>query len=59
MNVLAPLMMYSSPSRTAVVAMDATSEPAPGSDMASARMVRPLMIPGSQRSACSGVQLLR
>jgi hypothetical protein len=31
MNVLAPLITYSSPSRTAVVRIPATSDPAPGS----------------------------
>ena len=32
MNVFEPLMTYSSPSRTAVVFSEATSEPAPGSE---------------------------
>ena len=36
MNVLAPLITYSSPSRIAVVRMPATSEPAPGSVIPSA-----------------------
>src|SRR5581483_109374 len=50
MNVFEPLMTYSSPSRTAVVFIDATSEPAPGSES-----------PNEQRigSSTSGVSHVR
>ena len=42
MNVFDPLRTYSSPSRTAVVLSEATSEPAPGSER-----------PNEQRIGCS------
>jgi hypothetical protein len=43
MNVLEPLITYSSPSRTARVRMPATSEPAPGSVMPSEEIISPLI----------------
>jgi len=53
MNVFWPLMMYASPSFTAVVRMDARSDPAPGSVMAMAVTISPLAHPGSQHRFCS------
>jgi hypothetical protein len=53
MNVLEPLTIQSSPSRTADVRMPARSLPAPGSVIATAMMVSPLVMPGSQRCFCS------
>jgi len=55
MNVLEPLMIQSSPSRTAEVRMPARSLPAPGSVIATARINSPLTIPGIQRFFCSSV----
>ena len=55
MNVLEPLRIQSSPSRTAEVRMPARSLPAPGSVIAIATMVSPLMIPGSHRFFCSSL----
>ena len=52
MKVFEPLSTYSSPSRMAVVAIDARSEPVPGSVMATAVMSSPLAIPAT--SAASG-----
>ncbi|MNW08727.1 hypothetical protein D3C71_2055700 [compost metagenome] len=54
-KVLLPLMTHSSPSRTAVVRHALTSEPPPGSVIATARMVSPAQTPGSQRCFCSSV----
>ena len=53
MNVLAPLTIQSSPSRTAVVRMPARSDPVPGSVMATAVSSVPAASPGNQRSRCS------
>ena len=47
MNVLAPLITYSSPSRIAVVRIPATSEPAPGSVIPRQPICSPL-IPGTR-----------
>ena len=58
MNVLEPLTTYRSPSRIAVVDIDARSLPMPGSVMAMAVMSSPLAMPGSQRACCSSVQYL-
>ena len=55
MNVFAPLITYSSPSRFAVVAMPAKSDPVPGSVIASAVIVSPLAQPGSHLAFCSGL----
>ena len=55
MKVLDPLMIQSSPSRTAVVLRLARSEPPPGSVMPMARRHSPVAILGSQRSFCSWV----
>ena len=55
MKVLAPLMTYSSPSRSAVVLMLFRSEPAPGSVIAIAVIISPLASFGSQRRRCSSV----
>ena len=57
-NVLEPLMIQSSPSRTPVVLIPARSLPAPGSVMAIATMVSPVMMPGSQRAFCSSFERL-
>ncbi len=46
MKVLLPLMTHSSPSRTAVVRQAFTSEPPPGSVIATARMVLPAQMSG-------------
>ena len=43
MNVFEPLITYSSPSRSAVVRMPATSEPAPGSVIPSEAILSPLI----------------
>ena len=56
MNVFDPFRTYSSPSRIAVVAIPARSEPVPGSVMATAVISSPEAIPGSQRLACSSLQ---
>ena len=50
-----PLMTHSSPSRTAVVRIDAGSEPASGSDSANAGDHSPLAQRGSKRCFCSSV----
>lgn len=55
MKVLEPSITHSSPWRRAVVRMALRSDPADGSDSASAQIVSPLMTPGSQRAFCSGV----
>ena len=55
MNVLAPLTIQSSPSRTADVRIPARSLPAPGSVIAIATIVSPLAMPASQRRFCSSV----
>jgi hypothetical protein len=48
-------MTQSLPSRRAFVRMPATSEPAPGSVMATAVMHSPRVIAGIQRAFCAGV----
>ena len=53
MNVLAPLTIQSSPSRTAVVRMPARSDPVPGSVIATAVSRVPAARPGNQRLRCS------
>ena len=59
MNVLEPLTIQSAsspePSRTAEVRMPARSLPAPGSVIATAMIVSPLVMPGSQRFFCSSL----
>ena len=55
MNVLEPLTIQSSPSRTAEVRMPARSLPAPGSVIAMAMISSPLAMPGSQRCFCSSL----
>ena len=55
MNVFEPLRTSSSPSRRAVVEIDARSDPVPGSVMAMARTSSPRATPGSQRRDCSSV----
>ena len=50
-----PLMTHSSPSRTAVVRIDAGSEPASGSDSANAGDHSPVAQRGSQCCFCSSV----
>ena len=50
-----PLMTHSSPSRTAVVRIDAGSEPASGSDSANAGDHSPLAQRGRKRCFCSSV----
>jgi hypothetical protein len=55
MNVLAPDTTYEPLRRRARVVIPATSEPAPGSDIAIAAMSSPDARPGSQRSFCSSV----
>src|SRR5690606_3643252 len=54
-KILVPLMIQSSPSRTALVRIPARSLPAPGSVIPNARMVSPEMMPGSHRRFCSSV----
>ena len=56
MNVFDPFSTYTSPSRTAVVAMLARSLPVPGSVIATAVISSPEAMPGSQRAACSSLQ---
>ncbi|MCY1465920.1 hypothetical protein D9M71_841250 [compost metagenome] len=58
MKVLAPLMTYSSPSRTARVLTACRSEPVSGSVMATAAMASPLAIFGSHSSFCASVPKL-
>ena len=55
MNVLEPLRIQSSPSRTAVVFSAARSEPPLGSVMAMAVTISPEQKPGSHRCFCSSV----
>ena len=55
MNVLAPLTTKWSPSRMALVDIDARSDPMPGSVIAIAVTSSPLHTPGSQRARCSSV----
>ena len=59
MKSLVPFRTQWSPStpccRTAVVRMPATSDPAPGSLMPTAVMVRPSITPGMYFASCSGV----
>jgi hypothetical protein len=55
MNVLAPSITYSSPSRFARVLMLWRSEPVPGSVIAIAPTSSPLAMPGSQRCFCSSL----
>ena len=50
-----PLMTHSSPSRTAVVRIDAGSEPASGSDSANAGDFSPVAHGGRKRCFCSSV----
>jgi hypothetical protein len=50
---LLPLMIQSSPSRVAVVLIDAASEPAPGSVRQNAAIISPLASLGRKRSFCS------
>ena len=59
MNVFAPLTTYSPSSRRAKVLMPATSEPAPGSVIASAPIFSPLIAGTSQRCFCSSVPNLK
>ncbi len=58
MNVFAPLTIQSSPSRTARVWMPARSDPVPGSVIATAVIVSPATIPGSQRAFCSSLAMV-
>ena len=53
MKVLVPLRTKWLPSRRAVVVIAATSEPPPGSVMASAELFRPDRISGSDRARMS------
>jgi hypothetical protein len=55
MKVLAPSMMYSSPSRRALVRTACRSLPAPGSLIAIAATSSPVAIFGSQRSFCASL----
>ena len=55
MNVFEPLMIQSSPSRTALDLMPARSEPVPGSVIAIAVSSSPVANFGNQRSFCSSV----
>ena len=55
MNVFEPESTQSSPSRRAVVRSPCRSEPAPGSVIAMAVIISPLVNAGSQRSFCSSV----
>src|SRR6218665_48280 len=55
MKILLPSMTYSSPSRTAVVRIALTSEPPPGSVMATARICSPRQMPGSHFCFCASV----
>ena len=59
MNVFEPFTTKWSPSRTAVVVIDARSEPIPGSVIAIAVINSPEAIPGSQRCFCSSVASVR
>src|SRR5581483_1201677 len=55
MKVFDPLMTYSSPSRTAVVFNEATSEPAPGSDSPNEQRIGDSMSGGSHCAFCSSL----
>ena len=57
MNSLVPFRIHSRPSaeRVAVVRMPATSEPAPGSVIATAVIVVPAVMPGIQRAFCAAL----
>src|SRR6185437_4983627 len=55
MNVFDPLRTYSSPSRTAVVFIDATSEPAPGSERPNEQRMGSSRSGGSHSAFCSSV----
>ena len=55
MKILEPFSTHSSPSRTALVRMPWTSEPAPGSVIARAPTASPLTIFGSHCCFCSSV----
>ena len=55
MNVLEPFSTQSSPSRSALVAIPAMSEPAPGSLIARAHTFSPLITDGRYRDFCSAV----
>ena len=55
MNVFAPLTMKVSPSRTAVVRMLATSDPPPGSVIASDPIVSPARVGRTKRSTRSSL----
>ena len=59
MNVFEPFTTYSPLSRRANVFRPATSEPAPGSVIASAPIFSPLIPGTSQRCFCSSVPNLR
>ena len=55
MNVFEPLRTYSSPSRTAVVFSDATSEPAPGSERPNEQRIGSSSSGGSHVAFCSSL----
>ena len=55
MNVFEPLRTYSSPSRTAVVLSDATSEPAPGSERPNEQRIGSSSSGASHFAFCSSV----
>src|SRR6516225_9812003 len=55
MNIFRPLTRHVSPSRTAVVRIAATSEPASGSVIAIAPIFSPAIAGTSHRSRCSSV----
>src|SRR5262245_23750452 len=55
MNVLEPLRTYSSPLRTAVVFIEATSDPAPGSESPNEQRTGDSSSGGSQVRFCSSV----
>ncbi len=55
MNVFAPLTTQPPSTRSALVRIEATSEPAPGSVMPSAAILSPAIAGRSQRSCCSSV----
>ena len=54
-NVFEPLRRYSEPSHFAVAAIARRSDPVPGSVMAIAGTVSPVVTPGSQRPRCSAL----
>ena len=59
MNVLDPFTSHWSPSRIAVVVIEARSEPMPGSVMAMAVMSSPDAMPGNHRAFCSSLVSVR